>query len=168
MLAIQCYSQFVFDMINLMDPRKLITEYLQKKHMMQLATLSGEQPWICTVYYIVDNQLNLYWLSLESRRHSKEIIAHSKVAVAIPVKFDNGEPVIGIQIEGSAQQLDSSLGLKQLAESYANKFGRTTQWVEDFCANKTEHKMYKFTPNLFVLFDEQNFPKNIRQEYKLN
>lgn len=133
--------------------------------MMQVATKSDDQPWICTVYYVVDDKLNLYWLSLPSRRHSREIVAHKKVAAAIPVKFVNGEKVVGIQVQGNAEELESSIEHKAVVELYADKFNRSKEWVNDFCNNETDHKLYKITPNQFVLFDEVNFPSQSRQEY---
>ena len=133
--------------------------------MMQLATVAYGQPWLCTLYYITDDGLNFYWLSLPSRRHSKEIVTHNKVAATIPVNFVKGEKVVGIQVQGKAEQLQSDSSSKRYIEEYANKFNRTKEWVNDFCNDKTDHKLYKLTPTLFVLFDENNFLEQPRQEY---
>lgn len=135
--------------------------------MMQLATVANGQPWNCTVYYIFDAQLHLYWCSIPSRRHSQEIKTNDMVAAAIPLQFTNGKKVIGLQIQGTAEQLTSSSELAPLAKQYAKKFHRSERWVEDFCNDRTEHKMYKLTSELFVLFDEENFSDNTRQEFYL-
>jgi uncharacterized protein YhbP (UPF0306 family) len=84
----------------------LIKKYLSKSRMMQIATVDNGQPWICTVYYVEDEDLNLYWLSLPTRRHSQEIEKHNKIAIAVPVKFD--KPVVGIQAEGTAEAIKSA------------------------------------------------------------
>lgn len=150
-----------------MKVSKLIANYLADQHMMQLATESDGQPWVCTVYYVVDEKLNLYWLSLPNRRHSKELVKRNKVAAAIPIKFTKGKKVVGIQLQGHAEQLPSDNSSRQYVEVYATKFNRTEDWVNNFCNDKTEHKLYKLIPTLFVLFDENNFPIETRQEYKI-
>jgi len=150
-----------------MNAKELVNKYLKESYMMQLATVSGSQPWICTVYYVLGEDNKIYWLSLPSRRHSKEINNHSKVAVAIPIRFINGKEVVGIQIEGKAIQLNPKPEQADIIKRYANKFGRSKEWVETYLNNKTDHKLYEFTPKNIVLFDEVNFKEDPRQEYKV-
>jgi len=147
-----------------MKPDELADQYLGEQHMMQLATLAGDQPWCCTVYYVHDKDRNLYWASLPSRRHSQEIAQHNKVASAIAVKFTKGEKVIGIQVSGTAEQLEPSETIRPVAEQYAEKFGRDEQWINDFVAGRTEHRLYKLSPGSIDLFDEVNFPNGERQK----
>ncbi len=134
---------------------------------MQLATVNGDQPWCCTVYFVADDKLNLYWASLPSRRHSQEIAGHGKVAAAIPVKFVNGEKVGGIQVDGKAAEVPASEAIRPITEQYAAKFGRDAAWVDDFTAGRTEHRLYKLTPATIVIFDEENFAGDPRQPVKL-
>ena len=132
---------------------------------MQLATSSGDQPWICTVWFVVDDNLNLYWTSWTSRRHSQEIVSNQKVAAAIVVQDAQNTKGIGIQVEGDATQLESYEIIKPIAEKYAAKFGFSSDWVEKFSSQQTKHKLYKLSPRRFVLFDEEHFPPNIGQEF---
>lgn len=144
---------------------EVIKDYLDRQHMMQLATVADGQPWCCTVYYVTDDKYNLYWASLPTRRHSQEIANHPQVAVAIPVKFVKGKPVAGLQITGTAEQLLPSPEIRTMAGRYAAKFNRDAAWVEDFAAGNTEHRLYKLTPRSYVIFDESNFPETPRQEF---
>lgn len=146
-----------------MDLKQLLSQYLSEKHMMQLATSVDNQPWCCTVYYFHDQDYNLYWASLPERKHSQDIKQNSKVAVAIPVKYVKGEPVVGIQMTGMAEELALAEDTRALAQQYAEKFNRDEQWVEDFVSGKTEHRLYKLTPQEIYLFDEVNFPGGQRQ-----
>src|SRR4051812_34899784 len=106
------------------DAKLLLKSYLQQQHMMQLATASGEQPWICTVYYVVDDDFNLYWASWPTRRHSLEIAQNARVAAAIPLAFENGRSVAGVQLQGVAKIVIKSETIPPIAERYAAKFGR--------------------------------------------
>jgi uncharacterized protein YhbP (UPF0306 family) len=147
-----------------MGLQELLSTYLDEKHMMQLATVTGGQPWCCTVYYVHDDHNNLYWASLPTRRHSQEIKQNPNVAIAIAVKHVKGEAVVGIQMEGHAQVLPPSKDIREFAKSYAAKFNRDEQWIEDFISGKTEHRLYKFTPKSIYLFDEVNYPGGVRQQ----
>ncbi len=140
----------------------LVAKYLNEQHMMQIATSVDGQPWCCTVYYVHDDQRNLYWASFPTRRHSQEIASNPNVAIAIPIRHTKGEKVIGIQVEGTAEMLQPDESNRLIVEAYARKFGRDQDWVEDFTAGKNKHQLYKFTPNNFVLFDDVNFPGSPR------
>jgi uncharacterized protein YhbP (UPF0306 family) len=145
---------------------KLIRQYLAQKHIMQLSTASGNQPWICTVWFVADDHANLYWASWPERRHSQEIDSNPKVAAAIVVQDARGQKGVGIQVEGTAQQITELDSIKPIAEKYAEKFGRSKEWVEKFANAQTKHRLYKLTPARFVLFDEEHFPSNIGQEWQ--
>ena len=134
----------------------LIRRYLGEARMMQIATVRGGQPWVCTVYFVEDDDLNLYWLSLPDARHSRELAAHDKIAVAMPVKFD--KPVIGIQAEGTAEAITDPRVVADVMKRYVGRYGVGKQFYDNFVTGKNKHMLYKFTPAMFGLFDEVDFP----------
>lgn len=142
----------------------IIRQYIKEGRMLQIATVNGDQPWSCTVYYASDENLNLYWISKPDTRHSKEIQKHSKVAASIPIKFDD-LTVVGLQLEGDARIVEDKEA-RDKVKLYSDKFNRGEQWYKDFIAGKNPHKLYAIKPRLFVLFDRVNFPQNDRQEWK--
>lgn len=148
-----------------MDPLELIRGYLPQGRMMQIATVSGDQPWICTVYFVEDDDLNLYWLSWPTRRHSQEIAAHNKVAVAVPIKFD--KPVTGIQAEGTAAVVTDKQVIASVMKRYAERYGSGRQFYDRYLAGENQHVLYRFTPTKYVLFDEVTFPNDGRKEISL-
>lgn len=144
-----------------MNPAELLDTYLGQGQAMQLATIRGDQPWICTVHFVSDDAHNLYWLSLPSRRHSQEAEAHTKAAAAIAVKTDN--PVIGVQIEGEVSAVRDLATVQKVMSKYVAKYGKGTQFAELFAAGTNEHTMYRLTPKSVVIFDEVNFAGSPRQ-----
>ncbi len=70
-----------------MDVEKIIREYIDKTIHLSLATSSDNKPWVCEVHFAYDEQLNLYFRSLKSRRHSQEIAKNPNVAGNIIDKF---------------------------------------------------------------------------------
>jgi uncharacterized protein YhbP (UPF0306 family) len=123
--------------------------------------VDGDQPWICTVYFVEDDDLNLYWLSLPARRHSQEIARHNKIAVAAPIKFD--KPVIGIQAQGKAEAVADKEIIANIMRRYVERYGSGQQFYDNFVAGRNQHVLFKFAPSTFVLFDEVNFPTDGHQ-----
>jgi uncharacterized protein YhbP (UPF0306 family) len=139
------------------ETERLIKEYLQQGKMMQIATVRDDQPWICTVYFAADDKQHLYWLSLPTRRHSEEIAKHDKVAVAIPIKFD--KPVVGMQAQGTAEVVTDADEIKRAMKFYVDKYDIGKEFYDKIIAGENQHHLYRFTPKLFVLFDEVHYDK---------
>lgn len=149
-----------------MDLKKLIVEYLQKAKLMQLATSKENQPWVCNVYFAFDDNFNIYWISKPERRHSEEVRNNTKVAGAIVLPHTPGDDVRGIQFQGKAYELsgkDAEDGIKV----YAKRYDMPQERVEKILDGSDGHMIYKIKVDTIVLFDEVNFPKNPRQEYKV-
>lgn len=145
-----------------MDPKQQIINCLQEGSVMQLASVSGEnQPWVCTVYFVPDEECRLYWLSLPTERHSQELEAHSRAAVAVAYKTD--QPVIGVQGEGTVSKVEDPEIVKQIMGPYIEKYGSGEQFYENFVRQTNKHHMYVFTPERFQLFDEVNFPEGSKR-----
>lgn len=151
-----------------MDLKKLIQEYLAGARLMQLATSANDQPWVCTIHFYSDEDLNIYWISLPDRRHSKEIAQNPKVAATMMIHDDkpNEKYIVGISVEGTAT-LASEEDIEKIGESYISKLGKDTSLVDDIKAGSNPHKFYKITPLKIVLLDTKNFPDNPRQEINL-
>ncbi|MDB5168083.1 MAG: rnhA [Candidatus Saccharibacteria bacterium] len=131
-------------------------EYLALGTIMQLATSSGNKPWISTVYYVADSERNIYWLSLPERRHSKEVQVNPEVAVAIAIKQDI--PVIGIQASGQVAVVDDPVRVEKMLALYVTKYkGAGKDFHQRFIDGKNKHQLYCLTPSLLVLFDEAHF-----------
>ncbi len=146
-----------------MVAEELIKKYLIAGKLMQVATVDGGKPWVCTVYFVSDELQNLYWLSFPERRHSKDITKSPHVAIAIAVKHD--QPVIGIQAEGTADEVDDEKTVEKIMEKYVAKYGAGKDFYKNFKAGKMKHRLYKFIPNTFVLFDEVHFKNDARQTW---
>lgn len=90
------------------DIEKTIREYLSQVIHMSLATSKDNKPWVCEVHFSEDADLNLYFRSTTSRRHSQEIAANPHVAGNIVKQFGIGEEPMGIYFEGTAKLLEPS------------------------------------------------------------
>ena len=89
------------------DIKKLIKEVLEKGYLMSLGTVDEGGVWVCDVIYIFDDDLNIYWMSKDFRRHSKAILINPGIAGTITVS-GQGEDNLGIQCEGIAQKIEGA------------------------------------------------------------
>lgn len=89
-----------------MDLEDKINEYLKTQRLMALATY-GKSPWIANVYYVHDDELNIYFLSKHGREHCQSIESDNRVTVAIA---DSHQPIYkpqkGLQISGTAESIN--------------------------------------------------------------
>ncbi len=115
-----------------MDLKKLIKDYLKTARVMQLATSVNNQPWACTVHFYSDNELNFYWVSMSSRRHSTEIEQNPHAAITIKVHEDTPEKkyVIGISAEGIAKLMNNE-EVEKIGDKYISKLDKDPDLVRD-------------------------------------
>jgi len=142
--------------------KDLIQQYLAENKHMQLATVHDGQPWICTVYFVADDEFNLYWTSARERQHSVEITSDSKVAVTVVRDTERKQ---ALQIVGNAYEV-SDEGLERAHELYQGKFGAKDYNLEEIKEHKPIGRAYwVFKPSKISLWDEVNFPDEPKQVY---
>lgn len=151
------------------DLKEHIAKHLKEARVLQLATVSDNKPWICNVHFYADVELNIYWCSLPTTRHSLEIEKNPHVAIAIKIHEDSPAEkyVIGLSAQGTAEIITPEEMKKGSAKAYQQKFGDAKAFIDKVIEGNDPHKFYKLTPYSFVLFDNKHFKGNPRQEYKV-
>ena len=147
--------------------RKFVEEDLNEAKLMQLATSSDDQPWVCSVWVAADEDLNIYWFSSTTRRHSKELLKNKKVAAAIVLPQTPEDPPRGLQLQGVAEQLTSKKDIAKAILLFVGRIFAKKQIAEFMTSKEKPHRFYKIKPSQIVLFDTVNFPDESRQELKL-
>ncbi len=79
-----------------LDVEKVIREYIADLYHLSLATSSNDSPWVCEVHFAYDDDLNLFFRSLASRRHSQEIKDNSHVAGNIVRQHSLADTAVGV------------------------------------------------------------------------
>jgi len=147
--------------------RNLIENYLKEARLMQLATSRNNQPWVCSVWFTSDQNLNIYWFSSITRRHSKEVLKNPKVAGAIVLPQTPKDPPRGLQFQGIAKLLSKQADIEKATTLFEGRIFSKKQITELMVNKNKPHRFYKIKPTQFVLFDAINFPDNSRQELNL-
>jgi len=105
-----------------LEIKKLALKVGEEGYLMSLGTVDDGGVWVADVIYIMDENFNLYWLSLPSARHSKAIEINSKVACAITTSWETDKER-ALQVEGFAEKVEGPLFEfeKKLAEKRGMK-----------------------------------------------
>lgn len=147
-----------------MDMKELIKQYLTENKHMQLATVRDGKPWICTVYFVADEDCNLYWMSARERQHSVEITNNPKAAVTVVRDTERKQ---ALQITGNAYEV-SDEDLEHAHGLYQNKFGSKEYDLAEIKQRKPTSRAYwVFKPSTIFLWDEVNFPEAPKQKYEI-
>lgn len=101
----------------------LVKTFLGEHNTMTVATVGpwGE-PQAAAVFYAADEQLNLFYLSSPTSRHSQNLMHHARVAATVHADGQAWQEIRGLQIEGTVQQVEGPLMLAQAARTYAARY----------------------------------------------
>ncbi len=143
---------------------KVVREFINKTIHLSLATVGNNAPWVCEVHFAYDDTLNLYFLSLKSRRHSQEIANNPNVAGNIIDKYGLGEPVVGVYFEGVAKLLPAGNEQNIAADCLKKRLGISDDITKE-AASEDGHQFYKITVSNWYVFGR--FGGTSGHKYKL-
>ena len=129
---------------------------------MSVATY-GDYPWIANLYFVHDENLNLYFLSSHWREHCEAIKKNNKVAVAITDSHQPfRSPQVGIQMHGTAKEVNMVTKLKWMFEMWnkliAGDDGEKLTDPKKFL-EAGRSKVYKITPKRIKFFNTGLWPE---------
>jgi uncharacterized protein YhbP (UPF0306 family) len=131
----------------------LTKKVLEAGYLLSLATTDKDGVWVADVIYTFDDDCNLYWMSTPERRHSKAIAKNPRVAVAITFAQKPADPDDGLQISGTAEQINDIPF--EIVKRYFRKRNKPEPAPTDDVLG--EHLWYKLTPDRIELLYEGEF-----------
>lgn len=109
--------------MNEPDIRQVIRAFLETQSTLALATVNtAGHPETAPVFYVSDDQFNLYWLSGTQVAHSVNLIAHNQVSGSIYPMIWQWTDIVGLQIKGVAQVISDERVREQILLIYLRKF----------------------------------------------
>jgi uncharacterized protein YhbP (UPF0306 family) len=149
-----------------MDVEKIIRDYLPNIVHMSLATSKDNKPWVCEVHFAYDDDLNLYFRSLASRRHSEEIAINPNVAGNIVVQHILGQMPVGVYFEGTATMLQKESDIRAAAEYIKDRLQVGNEIIDDALGGG--HQFYKITVETYYVFGKLDETGPKKHELKWN
>jgi len=140
---------------------ELVKGVLEKGHLISLATVDENGPWVSDLVYVFDDALNIYWLSMPNTRHSQAILKNPLVAGTITISTKSKVPIEAVQIAGTAEKIEGDM--LDIANKHLTKrsYPPTTREGEILEGGKS---WYKLTPNKIRLNYEPLFGRE-KQDY---
>lgn len=124
---------------------------------MSIAT-RGRNPWIASVYYVIDPDLNLYFISPPDSEHIMQIKSNPEVACAIADSTQGAnDKKIGLQLFGEASQVRSLNKIKWMLKMYNKLYPGTREKInyKNFQTKVMTSRVYKVVPKRIKFFNQE-------------
>ena len=136
---------------------KAIKNYLQSHIQFALAT-NGDHPWIATMYYGVDDNLNIYFLTSPDTIHAKALKQNPLVSAVVadsPQKLDSKK--IGIQLYGSASEIEGDEAITAAFKIWCGvlKVTDSKYSYEGIKSGDLHYRIYKLVPKKIKYYNEE-------------
>jgi uncharacterized protein YhbP (UPF0306 family) len=102
---------------------ELVAALLGKETTLSLAT-TGEGGLACVapLFYIVDEELSLYWLSSRSSLHSRNLARTPRAAATVYRRVESWRKICGVQLRGTVCKVTEPERRKALIKTYSERF----------------------------------------------
>lgn len=147
------------------DIEKVVNEYISKVPHMSLATVHDNKPWVCEVHFVYDDELNLYFVSKLTTRHSQEIAKNPQVAGNIVKQHSLTEAPLGIYFEGSAEEI---VPTEEDIDRYVTHLERDRSQLIEQLKEADGRRMYKITPSNWAVFGDFDGIGHMKHELAWN
>ncbi len=124
---------------------KRIVTFINKHHVLTLATCSDNIPWCANCFYVYIEDFNMFvFTSDDSTKHIQDILTQDLVAGSIVLETNVIGKIRGVQFQGKMWKPQNKL-LRKVKTAYLKKFPvamlmKTNLWV-------VELSLLKFTDN---------------------
>lgn len=146
------------------DWRTKIADFLAHCISMAVATTDPRgSPRAADVYFVSDENLNLYFYSDPASRHSRNIPRDPRVAVTVRLESMDWREVKGVQIEGVAARVDDADERERAWRLMCEKF----PFYESFTDVVTHLEIYRITPR-WIRWLDNSLSFGYHQEFTLD
>jgi hypothetical protein len=125
-----------------------VRAFLEEHSTMTLATCGGGQPWAAAVYYASSAALELFFVSSESARHSRDVAESPVVAVTVNGEGRDWNSIRGLQIVGDCRPV-SAKERAAVEQLYLAKFPAVARVVRDAQADEERKVAERFRGSRF-------------------
>lgn len=142
--------------------KKDIFQLLKENGILTLAVASENTPWLCTLYYGIDDQMNLYVVTDPNNNHGKIMTKNPKVAFNI---FDSHQlvtnPKKGLQGKGLISIVKGQKTVSEALEFWhkANPGVENRIVAKNILDERSDTKIFKITPTHLKYYNDQLYGK---------
>ncbi|MDO8497281.1 MAG: pyridoxamine 5'-phosphate oxidase family protein [bacterium] len=151
-----------------MNTNTALLSYIHSHALVVLATCF-EGPWASSVYYVADDECNIYFLSDPNTRHGKHIGDNKKIAgVITDTNQQFKDKKKGVQFEGDVSIVNEKTEMLYALKIWNEKHPGAESYLteENIQKGKIKHKVYKIVPTLIKFFNEELYGEEGVEEFK--
>ena len=129
---------------------EMIAAVLRAESTVALATVDERsEPCVASLFYIVDGDLNLCWLSSAASMHSRNLGRHTTARATVYRHTENWKEICGVQMRGRVEVISEPDRRSSLLKTYSERFalGRVLRTVIG------RSTLYQFLPEWFRYID---------------
>ncbi|MEK7621421.1 MAG: pyridoxamine 5'-phosphate oxidase family protein [Patescibacteria group bacterium] len=130
---------------------KVIRQYISPLLHLSLATVQNNTPWVCELHFAYDDDLNLYFRSRKSRRHSQELVSNPNVAGNIMKEHGPNDDATGVYFEGTAKLLEPGDEQNVAFQCIKDRLQANDSILEE-AQGEDGHQFYKITVSNWYFF----------------
>ena len=151
-----------------MENKELI-EFLKSQKLLVLSTVDKDgEPWVSNVYYSVDGEFNLFFVSPADTKHIEHLEHNPKVAFSIAwFDPDNLVDRKGIQGQGTCERIIEPKEMMSLLKNHAKYFPlwRDLITYENIKNRIIQSKPYLIKPSYIKFWNDELYGKEGTKEF---
>lgn len=135
-----------------------VLAFLKDHYLMQIATVSNDQPGVSVMLYTVDDELNFYFGTHKDSFKIRNLLANPKISIVV---WEFGK--IQVQLNGIAEPLTNPQDQEKILDQLADSATKDKDfWPPLFRITGDEYIIMKIKPTWMRVLDLTN--NTIRQE----
>ena len=140
-----------------MDGKKNLLEFLKSQKLIVLAS-GSETPWVSNLFYGIDDNFKIYFISDEEANHSQQILKNSKIAFSIAwFNAKNHEDRKAVQGTGICRIAEGDEEIKKGVELHNSNFPEfseeiTVDWVK---SDKNKSHVWIIEPDYMKYWNDE-------------
>ncbi len=148
-----------------------VLNWLKTQKVMVIASQDNGEVWVANVYFGVDDDFKIYFISSESAKHSQQILKNPKIAFSIPwydpTNHKNRKAVQGqgvCRVAANDEEIAKGVQLhNQNFPEFANRI--TVEWVN---TNEYESHVWVIEPSYIKHWNDEAYGDDESEEFFLN
>lgn len=150
-----------------MQKDKLL-EFLKSQKLLVIAT-HDKTPWVCSVYYSINNNFEIFYVSPPHTNHSKHIEKNPEVAFSISWYNENDlTDRKAVQGKGKCELLTDENKIKELLENHHKYYSLWKEIItyENMKNNTIQSKPYLIKPTYMKFWNDELYGPEGTKEFK--
>jgi len=150
-----------------MDNKENLLEFLKSQRLIVLAS-GSETPWVSNIFYGIDNNFKIYFISGEETKHGQQILENSRIAFSIAwFNVKNHEDRKAVQGTGICRIADGDEEINKGVELHNLHFPEfaeqiTVDWIKN---DKNKFHVWVVEPDYMKYWNDELYGDEETEEF---